>query len=334
MNFRTHVGSTWAFLAAAFLSLFIVTGAAAQTPPGMTEVSGLYVNADAGIEITFPDGWSGAEVPVSGQLLVLTAPGGISDEVTKSITLTTTDQTDRDPNNPGSFNNDLLTCNAPSVESRTVAGVQGIEMLIECPATEQMFKMVIVGTADEWIIVSYMSASSEFDSDVGKFDASVDSLKVEGAIDSEGTGGMDDGATIDLTAVTRTVVIAGANVDVNIRTNSTIGQLDLDVENKQVSFTVDGQTGTTGTTEIAIGKMLEGPYTVTVDGQATTDFEVTNEGSAEAVMTISYTHSVHDVAITGTSVVPEFPVVVIGALAAIVGVVAILGRTRLVRGQL
>jgi hypothetical protein len=30
--------------------------------PQMTEVSGAYANADVGVEITFPDGWSGTEI--------------------------------------------------------------------------------------------------------------------------------------------------------------------------------------------------------------------------------------------------------------------------------
>jgi hypothetical protein len=75
--------------------------------------------------------------------------------------------------------------------------------------------------------------------------------------------------------------------------------------------------------------VLEGPYTVTIDGQVTTDFEVANEGSVDAVMTISYGHSEREVTITGTQVVPEFPVVALGAVAAAIGAVTILGRTRL-----
>jgi hypothetical protein len=235
-----------------------------------------------------------------------------------------------------------MECGTPSVTSRTVAGRSAQQVIIECTddaGVSNKMKIVISNKVEDYIIVLYMAPTAEFAADEAKFDAAVESLQVEGAIDTEGTGGPpegngDGGAMIELTAMTRAVMIDGANVDVDIRTNSTISQLTLDVENKRVSFTVDGETGTAGTTEIAIGEMLIGPYTVTVDGQVTTDFEVTNEGSADAVMTISYMHSVHDVEVTGTSVVPEFPVVVIGAIAAIVGVVAILGRTRLVRGKL
>ncbi|HEX2013976.1 MAG TPA: hypothetical protein VLA68_01990, partial [Nitrososphaera sp.] len=93
----------------------------------------------------------------------------------------------------------------------------------------------------------------------------------------------------------------------DLKSNSTISDFMLEEENKRVTFKVDGENGTIGVTEIPIGRILEGPYTVTIDGQATSNFEVTPAGaSQEAVMRISYTHSVHDVSIAGTNVVPEF----------------------------
>jgi hypothetical protein len=252
-----------------------------------------------------------------------------------------TDKTEvPDPTDPSEFTQGTdidMECGTPSVSSTTVVGKSGQEVTVECTTdgVATKMKMVIANTEQQWIVVMYMAPTAEFAADEAAFDATVQTLKVEGAIDTSGSGGIPDGdggVIIGLTPVTRTVVIADANVDVSIRTNSTIGQLELDEENNSVSFTVDGETGTAGTTEISIGKMLEGPYTVTIDGQATSNFEVTNEGSLDAVMTISYTHSEHDVEVTGTSVVPEFPVALIGVIAAIVGIVAILARTRLIPG--
>jgi hypothetical protein len=101
-----------------------------------------------------------------------------------------------------------------------------------------------------------------------------------------------------------------------------------------VTFTVDGETGTGGTTEISIGRVLEGPYTVTIDGQAATNVQESTSASGEAMLTISYTHSTHDVAVTGTNVVPEFPIAAVAAIAAVIGVVAVVGRTSLFRPKL
>lgn len=326
--------SRQAFLAGFLLLLpLAAVSAYGQGTPGLEQVSGTYVNEEAGVEITFPDGWSGFEVSQTSETtLVTTSPGGLSEPdpaTMKTITLLITAKGGRDPNDPSSLTQDVIDCNEPSVTSRTVAGVQGTEVTVECPSSNQKWRMVAVQTADNIVAVMFMTPASEFDSNVGSFDAAVDSMTVEGAVDSEGTGGTDGGAVIQLTSVTRTVVIADANVDISIRTSSTIGPLEVDAENKRVSFTVDGETGTEGRTEIDIGKMLEGPYTVTIDGQATTDFEVANEGSAEAVMTISYTHSEHDIEITGTQVVPEFPIGILGAIAAVIGIVIVMGRTKL-----
>ena len=337
MESKSYSRSAWALLvAAAFFSLLFAGEAAAQIP-GMTEVSGRFTS-ETGVEIVFPDGWEGFAIDTEKALIVTTTMGGTSQ---KSIMLMITDKTEvPDPTDPSGFNQDPNTdmeCGTPAVSSTTVAGKSGQEVVVECTTdgVATKMKMVIANTEQQYIVVMYMAPTAEFAADEAAFDATVQTLTVEGAIDSSGSGGVPDGdggAIIGLTAVTRTVILEGANVDVSIRTNSTISQLDLDENNKRVSFTVEGETGTRGTTEIAIGKILEGPYTVTMGGQATTDFEVANEGSLDAVMTISYTHSSHNVEITGTSVVPEFPVAVIGVIAAIVGIVAILGRTRFVTG--
>jgi hypothetical protein len=122
-------------------------------------------------------------------------------------------------------------------------------------------------------------------------------------------------------------MIAGESVDVELRSSSTVSNFELDEESKTISFTVDGEDGTEGTTEIAIGSVLEGPYNVMVDGEATSDFTVA-EVDGETVLTVSYTHSTHDITVTGTNVVPEFPIGVIGAVAAVIGIIAVMTRTK------
>jgi hypothetical protein len=323
-------------LLAGLLLLLPVAAVSAYAQDGIQEVSGTYTNEELGVAITFPDGWSGFEVSQTSETtFVSTSPGGLSEPdpaTMKTINLVMSAKGGRDSSDPSSLTQDVIDCNQPSVTSRTVAGVQGTEVTVECPSSDQKFRMVAVETAENIVAVMFMTPTSEFDSNVGAFDSAVASLQVEGAIDTEGTGGPPDGngggISIGLTTVTRTVVIAEADVSVDFRTNSTISALTVDEEKKQVSFTVDGETGTRGTTEVEIGQILMGPYAVTIDGQTTTDFEVENEGSVDAVMTLSYTHSEHDVVVTGTSVVPEFPLAALGAIAAAVGVVAVIGRAR------
>ncbi|MGI0014242.1 MAG: hypothetical protein ACREBU_12505, partial [Nitrososphaera sp.] len=128
------------------------------------------------------------------------------------------------------------------------------------------------------------------------------------------------------------VIVAGDTIEVELNSSSTISEFELDEENKRVTFKVDGDTGTAGRTEISIGRILEGPYTVAIDGETTSDFDVIQaEASGETIIKISYTHSTRDVAITGTNVVPEFPFSTVGVIAATLGMAILLTRSRLAR---
>lgn len=128
-----------------------------------------------------------------------------------------------------------------------------------------------------------------------------------------------------LPETTQTVSVAGANIDVTVRSSSNITAFSLDEETKTLSFAVEGEEGTEGVTEITIGRILEGPYAVAVDGDVTTDFEV-DESSGETVIRLSYVHGIDEVTITGTNVVPEFPVAAIALAASIVGIIAVTAR--------
>lgn len=125
-----------------------------------------------------------------------------------------------------------------------------------------------------------------------------------------------------LPTTNQTVTVAGENIEVTVRSSSTITSFTLEEESKTLSFSVDGPEGTEGTTAITISRILEGPYTVMVDGDATTDFEVTETTGGDSVITLTYTHGIGEVTITGTNVVPEFPVAAVALAAAIVGIIA------------
>src|ERR1051326_3429738 len=120
------------------LMLMSVSASYAQAPPNMQEVSGKYVDQASGVQITFPDGWSGFVVPNPSGVMVATAQGGMSgdSQTMKSIVLLVSDKsTNKDPRNPSSFANDVNNCDAPTIVSRTVAGVQGTEATVNCPST-------------------------------------------------------------------------------------------------------------------------------------------------------------------------------------------------------
>jgi hypothetical protein len=48
---------------------------------------------------------------------------------------------------------------------------------------------------------------------------------------------------------------------------------------------------------------------------------------------INYEHSVHDIVVTGTSVVPEFPPAAIASILGVIGALAVLTRTKIIGRQ-
>ena len=72
-----------------------------------------------------------------------------------------------------------------------------------------------------------------------------------------------------------------------------------------VVFRVEGETGTSGVTQVTIPKaMLSGEMTVMIDGQVVSfesnDVIVVSDTSAETTFEINYAHSEHEMAVTGT----------------------------------
>lgn len=123
----------------------------------------------------------------------------------------------------------------------------------------------------------------------------------------------------------------GEQFDVEITSNSNVSNVELREETKTLAFTVEGETGTTGAAEVTIPKaMLSGEMTVLIDGRVVTaesnDVIVKSETSTDVTFEINYTHSEHDVEVTGTTVAPEFPLaalIMAAAVASVVGIVAV-----------
>lgn len=309
--------------------------------PQMTQVSGTYANADVGVEITFPDGWSGTEIVMENGVIVTVYKGGLesasSGGMPTSIFLSAAEKEEVEEEAPSDPSTDEMPCEVLSTAEVQVSGAKAIESVAQCTVEGETVKAktTVVNTETRWVVASFMATEDEYDENEGEYDSSVDTLEVEGAIDVEGAGDIVDGVTdtvgdVTLQASVQMVMIAGEEVEVEFSSSSTISNVELDEESKTLSFTVDGEDGTEGTTEIVISSVLEGPYTVMIDGEVATDVEEsTVEATGETTLTISYTHSTHDVTVTGTNVVPEFPVAALGAIAAVIGTVAVISRTRM-----
>lgn len=124
----------------------------------------------------------------------------------------------------------------------------------------------------------------------------------------------------------------GQGFRVAIASNSEVDNFVFDQEGKKIAFSVEGGDGTKGVTEVTVPKsLLSGEMKVFLDGELLSEQDVIlkSDTAQESTFEINYDHSVHEVEVTGTNVIPEFPIASIVAAAsmlAIVGVMVVRAR--------
>ncbi len=208
-------------------------------------------------------------------------------------------------------------------------------MVVECEGNEELgttyqkTKAYSVLTRTKFIMIAYSATSqSAYDQHLAEFEESIKTIKLIDPVNLKSS----------IAAIFRadnvyqeTAQVKGEFTNIKIETSSKISNFKFSEEEKKISFRVEGTTGTKGVAMIPLHNVLAGPYTVTIDGQPTDEFMVIEDKTTgEHIMQLSYSHSVHDVAISGASVVPEFPVSLISILSVLVGIIAIVSRTRLI----
>lgn len=134
------------------------------------------------------------------------------------------------------------------------------------------------------------------------------------------------------------------NLDVYIGSNSTINNFEFSSEQKKISFSVQGLTGTKGVTLITIPKaVLGGQLQVFMDGSLlaynSDNVIVTSDARDSTTLEIDYHHSAHTLEIAGTQAaepgtetVPEFgPVAQIMLAISILSIFILSFRTRFLK---
>lgn len=167
----------------------------------------------------------------------------------------------------------------------------------------------------KFIGVRLVSESSEYDKYIQDFNKIVNTLRFDG----------DEIRYSQLpNNITEKVMIDNQERVVSIRTNSEINNFRFDKNDKSITFDATGKNDTVGLTEIYLSDVLEGPYTVMIDGEPTRVLNIT-EGDREGIK-ILYKHSIHTIKIIGSEVIPEFPVAILPILAIVTGMIIIMSK--------
>lgn len=309
-------------------------------PTQPTYIKGKYTWGD--IEVVFPEGWIAISEPNINRLMAVRSDSG--GQPRDAIYLTWLFPPTSSAYVPSVYFNSLSekTCEPPQIAYMEKAGMPAKEIIERCSDGQQdaVLKTYYWGSSAtltdasgerkaDILVAAQLHANSEeeFEASSEAFEKFAESVKIA----SPGSNIREvEHRSLGLTPIVQTVQANGTDVQVKIESNTEIQNFSLDQESKTLSFTTDGEDGTEGTTIISIASILEGPYVVSLDGQVIEE-GVTNardETTSETLLVISYQNSVHDIVITGTQVVPEFPLPFVGAIAAVVGMIALIGRFR------
>jgi outer membrane protein assembly factor BamB len=98
--------------------------------------------------------------------------------------------------------------------------------------------------------------------------------------------------------------VDGVEYHISTVSNSEVSGFAFNQAVKTINFNVTGPTGTTGSCNLALSKtLLGGPYTILIDGSAITHIEASN--ATHSFLYFTYNHSMHEIQIIGTTVIPE-----------------------------
>lgn len=113
----------------------------------------------------------------------------------------------------------------------------------------------------------------------------------------------------ELKAQPQSVTVGEDAIKVQVNSSATISNFALDEESKKISFSVSGAGAADGMTEIHIGTILEGPYAVTIDGEVINKVEVIEADEPNmSIIKIAHANDSQIISVSGTNVVPEFPI--------------------------
>ena len=291
----------------------------------LPSVSSTYVSKNGLVEITFPSGWKGAEIENGSVTTAITSNGGSGVSNTPDfskplIMLILSDG--KNISDPGTSlisaaSTGRLYCKPSEVQKAWINDAFGTLSMTSCSfgtdtSNSLLMKTLMVETISNWVMAAYVAPQAEFSQGLNAFDDTLRSFKVFNPLEPNLLRGHLASTYYDIHA-------AGANVTMEIASSSKVEGFSFDESNRIIHMNVNEMGNASGIVIVPTGTVLEGPYSVALDGQASDGnaYDVLrSEPGGEEMLKISYPPGSHEISITGARVVPEFPSVA-GAMACI-----------------
>ena len=324
-----------------FASSASIAKAYAQTSDN---ISGQYVDTQARFQMDLPQGWSGTKVlglypivsptgfdvskvssmPEAIMMIMIFNRFDARDEALSGDFTNFIDQSETSSDNSGAQGH----CHATAGEIVKVNDLTAYHAVHQCDTNSfGIYKAntyaLITGT--KFIMVTYAATSAAaYDKYLADFEHSFSSVKANDALNFRTTLPYVLAASKEYS---QSVHALGKDWTLKIQTSSSLSNFDFAESEKKITFRVEGLSGTKGVILVPLQGLLVGPYDVKIDGKPTDQFTIIDDKTTgEKVLQLGYTHSAHDVEISGGTVVPEFPLYLIALLGGVIGIITILGR--------
>ena len=301
------------------LSDYAITLLIDSSSAGYIIRGGAYVSPYGDLEIQLPKGWSGLD----SLGVVMISPDGLKAwkhpiSMEAAMIIYELEGTEmfaysgaaiQEGLHDSLIQNSLLIskCERQGYTFMMINGTEVLQGIAECTSNEGQYSKtktyaIMVGERVATITFSANSSQS-YEKFEPVFDESISTIRVDDSV------GIKEGMAeaLGLESSNYQVLARDNNIELDIQSNSNVSNFRFDEAAKQILFDVEGGNGTNGFAIVSADSVLEPPYTITIDGQPTTHFFIFEDKvNGENTVQINYQHSSHHVAITGTSVVPEF----------------------------
>ena len=272
-----------------------------------TIILGDYSDPELGLEAVFPQGWTGIEFVseaieyVESTKMVMAEPstGNFDDFVTIGISSTKISGSDYE----GMLENFEETgCNIPKTAViMEINGMKTIEYAMDCVVVATGTPVSAISHSflieDAQINTMFMAGSDQtYQKEFSTYEKFLDSLTIQNTKDLSDPSKM--ASLFGLSSTKKTVQIGSDREEVTLMGKSSITDFIFDEQSEGLSFSIVGESDSIS---IYPDKILNSPYSVTIDGKDTTDITITQDKTTgETLISIYYVPVGQTITVKGT----------------------------------